>query len=291
MKRSNGIALIQILIIVSVLTIIAIYFTKTAQMQVKMATWSNDKAQAEVNLRSDKAELLFELLTQKKLNVESDNASITANKWNFYSEPFSISSQVIIQMQDLAGLINIHYPERLALKQLLVYGGMQEIDAVHWVESLLDYQDGDKLERQNGNENGFINGKIRNGNIPDISEVKHFGLPPSITGLLLSNTTMYRIGYFNPATSSIELLSSLSGNNNATQAVMMRRETPFDPVKFAEIIGIEQSDDLFFYPSNNLAIDFVSTVGYASISRKIVVKLNQYAAQHQLPVTQLAIIE
>ena len=57
--KQQGIALIQILLLTAILSILALYLTKTAQEQVTMAQWSNDKAQALVELHSVESQLMF----------------------------------------------------------------------------------------------------------------------------------------------------------------------------------------------------------------------------------------
>ena len=63
--KQRGIALVQVLLIVAVVSILALYFTQSARQQVKNATMMVDKAQALVELNNAEASILFSLLTEK----------------------------------------------------------------------------------------------------------------------------------------------------------------------------------------------------------------------------------
>ena len=115
--KQNGIALIQILIITAILSVMAMHFTTTARDQVQMAQWANDKSQAQIQLQSAQAQLLFEFLTNSKSSEVEVEPQIIASKWNFYNEEFTVlngllnnqissQSKVSVKMQDLAALIN-----------------------------------------------------------------------------------------------------------------------------------------------------------------------------------------
>ena len=59
----RGVALIQVLLVTSILSVLALYMTQTAKSQIQQAKWMNNKAQAHIELHSAESELLFELFT------------------------------------------------------------------------------------------------------------------------------------------------------------------------------------------------------------------------------------
>ena len=109
MKKNNGIALIQVLLITAIITVFALYLTQTSREQVQIAMWSQNKTQAYVNTHSAYSNVLFKLFTKQKVKV--DNApeqNAIESRWNFHNTPFNVlSSQV--KIQDQAGKLSIHF--------------------------------------------------------------------------------------------------------------------------------------------------------------------------------------
>ena len=82
----RGIALVQVLLIVAVLSILALYFTQSARQQVHNATLMVDKAQAYIELKNAQANILYALLTEQKDPEQTQNSQnqTLINKWNFH---------------------------------------------------------------------------------------------------------------------------------------------------------------------------------------------------------------
>ncbi|MEW6989433.1 general secretion pathway protein GspK [Colwelliaceae bacterium 6441] len=278
--KQQGIALIQVLLIVAVLSVLALYLSKTAQDQVRIAQWSVDKAQAIVDLHSTEAELLFTLLTETKF----EGTSSIAKKWNFYNEPFKITKTVQIKMQDQAGLINAHFPVRERLQKFIEHNDTSDSAVV--VDTLLDWQDLDNIPGRNGNENDTINSPIRNGKIPHIQDLVHISaISSKLFTLLQKNMTINRIGYYNPMNSPVELLKSIVTEGVANQIVQLRKNKQLTKESFSQLTNLREEGDIFFYPSNNIAIEMTSKIGESMVKKKIVVQINPYATVDVSPVS------
>ncbi|WP_076410997.1 general secretion pathway protein GspK [Shewanella sp. UCD-KL12] len=88
--KQKGIALFQVLLITAVISIMAMQFTQTARNQISIASTIVDRVQAQSELRSAEAELLFSLITEKRQRDIHSNNSYAQN-WNFYGKPFGLT--------------------------------------------------------------------------------------------------------------------------------------------------------------------------------------------------------
>jgi general secretion pathway protein K len=278
--KQRGIALIQVLLIVAMLSVLALYLSKTARDQVKIAQWYVDKGQALVELQSTEAELLFTLLTESKL----DSKSPIVKKWNFYSGPFEFNKTVTVSMQDQASLINAHFPERDRLLQFIQRHGFSQSLVI--LDTLLDWQDADSISRRNGDETASANKAIRNGAIPNIEDLAHINaIPSKLFTLLQNNMTIYRVGYYNPMYSPVELLQVFMNEETAKQIVQLRKSKQLTKSSFSQLSGIKEEGDIFFYPSDNIAIEMTSEIGESMVKKKIVVHIKPYAKLDSTPVS------
>jgi len=282
-NNQQGIALIQVLLISATLSVLALYLTQTAKSQVQQAQWGDDRSQAQVAVHSAEALLLFELLTKKKTPTisASGNDDVTITKlWNFSALPFKINNNVMVKIQDQSGLIQLHYPNRTRLKKLIATTGLSQNQVEVVIDNLLDWQDIDNIQRQNGAEAIEYGGAefIRNGAVPSIHDVIHVkSISLAIQQLLLRNATIYKSGAFSPINAPAELLYSLTNKSAVEQVIALRRLNRLTSKQFSEITGIVEDDSVYFYTSNYLMIDLTSSIGEAKANKQIFIHLQPYA--------------
>ncbi len=87
--RQQGIALFQVLLITAVISIMAIQFTQTARNQLSIASTIVDRVEAQAQLRTTEAELLYSLITEKR-QQDTLSPNVYSRKWNFYGKPFTL---------------------------------------------------------------------------------------------------------------------------------------------------------------------------------------------------------
>jgi general secretion pathway protein K len=263
----SGIALVQVLLIVAVLSILALYFTQSARNQVHNATLMVDKAQAYVELHNAEANILYALLTEDKnpqSRKQTDNQSNSAliTNWNFHDKEFKYNEYVNIALQDLRGLLNLHYPNKQRLTQLLTYSGLNDYDAQLTSQQIIDWQSVDARSDYLPN-----NVTARHAAIHDISELKHLGLQPKQLNALQDNTTQYKKGLFNPMTAPDSLLNALLSNDVASHVIMLRNAKQLTVNEFAQVTGFYESEDIILYPSNLFKVTLQAHVGDANIKK------------------------
>jgi general secretion pathway protein K len=287
-NRQQGIALIQVLLISAVLSVLAIYLTSTAKDQVKIAQWTDEKAQALINQHSAQSQLMFTLLTQSRVQEERSKKGI-ARQWNFFAKAFDIDNGVSIKIQDQAGLIHAHFPNEDHLKSLIGTYGKQANSISAIFDALLDWQDLDSIPRLNGNESSSSIIPIRNGAIPDVHDFKFVrGVAPELYDALFNNTTIFRLGIFNPMNAPQQLLAAITSRDIAAQVIKLRNNNQLTNRLFSQITGIQENDSTIFYPSNFMAIEFESSVGQSMVKKSMTIQIMPYASGNNSPLNILS---
>jgi general secretion pathway protein K len=303
--KNAGIALIQVLLITAILSVLALYLSKTARDQVTVARWLDDKASAQIAIHSAEAQILFSLFTEPFLaessvssdetieqdaEVDREQPLALKNIWNFFGHPFAINNQVTIRMQDQAGLINAHYLISKIIRTLIESQEYSEIEANVMIDHLLDWQDIDSIARINGNEDQGFDKNIRNGAMSSIYDLVHIsGIPPSILPLLYQNVTIYHRGNFNPMNASVELLAALSNQDIAEQVNELRINRQLNRKNFKELTDIKEDDDIFMFPSNYLAITIVGQVGEVQARKAMIISIQPNASNNLAPLNTYSI--
>jgi len=290
MKKQQGIALIQVLLITAILTVLALYLTSTAKDQVKVAQWADDKASALIALHNAETKLVFTLLTtSKQKNIPTNSLEKISTKWNFFNKTFAINSMVNAKIQDQSALIHAHFPDVNLLKPLLMSHGKNVNEANAIVDNLLDWQDLDNIPRINGDESLNALQAIRNGALPDVHDFYFInGLDTGLSQLLAENTTLYGKGFFNPMNASKELLAAITNVAIAEQIIQLRESRQLSNSQFSQLTGIVENEKILLYPSNVLEISLVSQVGISVVKKKIIIELTPYANEYQSPINILS---
>jgi general secretion pathway protein K len=283
--RQRGIALIQVLLLSGILSVLVLYFTQTARQQVALASYANDRATALANLQSAKSVLLFKLLTEHKLaeyqdNADGDVSNMAPHNWNFYGAPFKVINGVQASLQDQSGLISAHFLDAELLNKILLANGVDSAQANKITGRLLDWQDIDNLSADFAAETNTLGRYIRNGHIPDLSDLTHIpGISPDIYPLLTHIMTIHYAGRFNPMAAPKPVLKGVLNESAYIQVNGMREDNALSKKQFSAVSGIQEAEDIWFTPSNFLQMSITSTVGEVSISQRWMLVLNPYSSK------------
>ncbi|WP_337993195.1 hypothetical protein [Thalassomonas actiniarum] len=241
---------------------------------------------AEIALHSAESQLLFTLMTQKKF--PEDGVDPLVLLWNFYGQEFQFNDLVRLSIQDQAGLLNLHTIHQGRFLALLQSNGLSEQRSTEILARLLDWQDSDALVRANGRESSVEFGSVRNGAIPDITELEHvLELSPEEKQLIYQNCGIFFLGDFNPMMAPIPLIASLSDQLSAQQIALLRESNQLTRTNFIEITDIKEEEDMRFYPSNVMKVIFKSSVNKAFVTRELVISLSPYAKNNLSPINVL----
>ena len=91
MRKQRGVALIQVIIITSIILLLTIFFLSVAKSQVARAAALQAKSLAYMAQYSGKNRVLFGLLTK-------DSMQLREQGWNFYGQAFSINEHTKVQL-------------------------------------------------------------------------------------------------------------------------------------------------------------------------------------------------
>lgn len=293
MKTSNGIALIQTLLIVAILSILVLFIISSAKSQVEQAYQFNNKVEAQIRLHSAEAKILFDLLTRNKFELMSSNLIGDSPLWNFYGKSFDFNKNIKVLIQDQSGLLNLHFINQELLKKVLINKGLDDIESNQVVDILLDWQDLDSDERINGLEENTSNYTIRNGAIPSLADIKNIkSISPVIRNELIAIGTIYQTGALSILNAHEDILSALIQDDNALQLVLNAREKgELSLGMFTDLTGVNENDRQYFYTSNYLMIQLTAVVEGSKATKKIFLNLNPYAEGESLPFNVFKVVE
>lgn len=302
-KRSQGIALFQVLLITAVISILAIQFTQTAKNQISIASTIVDRTQAQALMRTTEAELLFALITEPRRRDEHSQNDY-AKVWNFYGEsfirepsdhkPLDNSGRVEVTLQDQNGLLSLYrgfrpkllerlirlvmadYPAEKAYDEPLVEDGL-ELSVL--ANSLIDWQDRDDFLLINGAESQFYKTPGMPTNLPlqTYEELKLVrGFTPQLLEALWPYVTIRPQDYFNPMQAPEPLMSLLVSEERAKEILRLREAGQLDSDQFERLSGLEVDENMFFFTSGQLRIELMVKVKDVVLTKRIEMLIQPY---------------
>lgn len=284
----QGVALIQVLVIVAILSVMGLSFTRETRAALQVAKWNSDRMQAELNIRDAEAVLLYQLITvDRSVDGIPEGKSPLTQRWNFWGDYFSFSDETRIAIRDQSSLLHVNYPEEDYFVRLAVHLGYDPDDAAGLLDEMLDWQDLDDVPRNNGAERDqYPEGGIRNGAVPSVDELRLLSsIQKDSEDKLIRELTLYRRGGLNLYNASETLIGALTTSVAADQVKQLRQNRSITIEQFKRITGIEESFSVIFANTNYLAIDIESQVGESSASSHTVLQLNTKAEAAVSPLT------
>ncbi|WP_282064752.1 general secretion pathway protein GspK [Vibrio rotiferianus] len=252
--RQQGVALIQVLLISTILSIFALQINQTSRNQVLLAKGFIDKSDAINKIRTARSQLFYALSVEARTqDGGSDNK--LAKTWNFYNKPFKAPNGVVIKIQDIGGLLKLTNATSTQLYQVLQNIGLTKEEADVYVASLQDWQDGDDLTRFNGMETDeYLEQGMRpprNSRIQFLEELEAVnGMKPQAWARLKPLITTQPVAQFNPYTAPEEVLSALYSDSIAQRVKSLRQQESYVTSQdFQQETGIYPGEWETVYPS------------------------------------------
>ena len=146
--NQSGVALIQVLLITTIISLLAIRFTDTARNQLDIASKFEDRIRAQLLARSALNELIFIELSDNVQSVrvtgkEPDDLQSYKARINYWGESFAWGESISITMQDLNGLAPQRHPNHPIWRKLLHNLGLPSEDVDRYLGEFVDIQDPD----------------------------------------------------------------------------------------------------------------------------------------------------
>lgn len=255
--KQKGLALIQVLILASLLVVLGIAFTSIAQKQVKSAKALQDRASAFLMSYSAKNDVLFKLSTE-------EHSSLIGQGWKFYGSPFSLYEGVTIEVQDLNGLYSLPaLVSEYELAVLLSHVADSRQSKVA-AAAIVDWIDGDNTIRVGGAEQANYQNSVtvRNGPILTYSELLYIkGVTQEIADFMGRTTTFIPTPTFNPFSAPNEVLESLyPTNSGVSSAIRMRESEPNNIDGFQRALNIRSDEALSYIIGPNYKVRIKANV-------------------------------
>lgn len=265
-KQQSGVALIQVLLLTTLLLMMALHFTLSSAQQVDIASSLDDKLQAELKLRTVENELLFALLTLPKSEgfAEITKAHPIGKIWNFHGGTFYPIDDVSVQLQDLNGLVSLYgMRQREYLVPIFSGLGFTELQIRQIFDSLQKWQS----ERpQFGRPDA-----LRHNFLPHLSELKF--LHPMTVGQYAKAEkllTTFPTFQFNPRNAPDELLLLLYPAI-AQPLIKLRKSSTLSANRFIQLARISDDDEtLTFTTSDTFHVTLEARHGQAVAKKSFI---------------------
>jgi general secretion pathway protein K len=260
--NQTGVALIQVLLLVILLMLMSLHFSLTSKQYVNQAISLQDKATAEVQLKTLESEVLFALMTQSRNDVtlESAQTNAVSRTWNFYGEVFEPFPNTKVSIQDMNGLLSVYGNiNNETLERLLVQLGKTKEQAREIVFNINQWQG---LEELNFSNN--LDGQVREDFLMNVNELKHIaGIDEALYKKLAPLVSNYSTLLFNPMTAPAELLRGQISNDVIEEINTLRRSNSLSRTRFIEMTQIQEDDTITFSPGSKLKLSLVVEYGSA----------------------------
>jgi len=274
--KVKGIALIQILILVAILSVFLLAITADVRNQIKIAQIYSDKTKAMLKLKSAESELLFELLTKNKNDVTKLLGELLPI--NFYGKMVEYSDGIFVSIQDQAGLIDIHLATEPQFYRMLL-PSKGESQATYLAESLYNWQDKGEGSRLFA-EFGARVEQRKKSLVPTLFDFIHTPLiNEQEIGLIEENFTLNSPGFFNPQNAPVSVINVYFEEYIAQTLVSQRNAGDNDFQKFRGEFNFND-ESILFITSNNLEVAIVSIENDIEFKKVINVKLDPYSIEN-----------
>ena len=196
MKNSNGVALVMVLWVITILSVVVLEFSFAMRTEVNITRNYQEQlklyAVAEGSLQRAVAELILKQdprIQQMKQTVKAGEAPPEIREWvtdgREYPVPFE-QAEGVVRVTGEAGKVNINRVSDGLLRKIMTNLGLQAEARDVVVDSILDWRDPDDFIRVNGAENEYYQSlkepyDCKNGDFDSIEELMQVkGITPEL---------------------------------------------------------------------------------------------------------------
>jgi hypothetical protein len=125
----SGVALLQVLLVTIVFSLLALQFTKSAQTQISIAAAVENRVTTQLAVESTFNEVIFNYLsdTSVPFDVGADESNVRySGPLMTWAEPVQWTADILVQIQDLNGLLPQQYPSHPLWREVLRNRGLEE---------------------------------------------------------------------------------------------------------------------------------------------------------------------
>lgn len=273
MRKSEGVAIVQVLLLVSLMSIFALAITMDVRKQIVLAQSYKDRSRAQLDAKIIESELLFSLLSKSKQDFrEIYNA-------NFYGKPFTFSDNVIVTIQDQAGLLDLYSLTENSIYELFLTEYESSLAATYArsIYNWIQIGQGSRLHSEFGSNISDVK-LAKAPNVADFLNIKD--LPEEAYIFFKEHVTAYSPGFYVPTNSPEKILFSRYPEDVATNILGLREQPNVDVLSLSSTYEFDEETTNFF-TSNNLSITIQASYEKVTYTKTIVIALDPYAALHE----------
>jgi general secretion pathway protein K len=291
-KNSQGIALIQVLIISIILTMLGIYINQTVRSQIGIVSIMKSAFELNLELENTEAELLHALLTQKRYQKQ-DSENRLVKKWNFYGKPFALNENTTVVIQDLSSLLSLNTLNNTLARNLFKELGFEGHNVRTFLDSLADWKDKDDLKRLNGAESDYYRyikkPGPRNAYLQTVGEVESIQQGTFLTTAQWQHYfTDVIFSRFNPLNAPALLLKVFLNNDAAYEEVLQQRNAnTLTGHNFYQLTSIDQDESITFGTGRLLKITLLVKGQNNKLSKEFIVELRPRSLSRPIIISQL----
>jgi len=261
-KAQEGVALIQVLLISTIISLLAIRFSYTAREQINTATAFEQRIKAVQQLKSIQSKIIYTLLTQSTL-TQANELFPLSESWNFYGKPFSLEKSenisITVTMQDIAGLLPQQFITWPMWRTILQNMDYTEYQAKQVQGEINDSQDRDADSWIVGNiEPITVSGESEYRNLPIQlpQEIDRFfsEMPDKLTDIK-QISMQYPIAGFNIMHAPERLITLLFSREDAAEIIKKREEKQLSKTDIIGFLSDSYDAELYsFYPASQIKL-------------------------------------
>ena len=276
MRRQQGVALVQVLLVTTIIILLVMQLSLTAADQVKRAQQLKDRSEAALYLHSRESALFYTLLTES-LYSTSGSTNPYASNWNFHGEAFVVDG-LEITLQDQSGLMRFPVLSVFDFERLLTTLGLGPTLARNLAQQLANWIG----IRASGS--GRPVGAMMRGESGD--PVQYFaellllpGMDEQLYGKLAELMTLYPTPGFNPMTAPAPLLRMRMPESTLRAVLAARTKGELDQNRLWQLAGISADEVVIVYTGPGIGIGIAGDYRGVALRRNVVVGVEPYKAE------------
>lgn len=276
MRRQKGVALVQVLLVTTIIILLVMQLSLTAAEQVRRAQALQDRSEAALYLHSREVALLYTLLTES-LVPSPGSANPYAASWNFHGEPFVVDG-LEITLQDQSGLMPFPVSGVTDFEELLTVLGLgptraREIAAglAHWlgIAAPGSSRPGDAMMRGGTADPVQYFGELR----------FLAGMDERLYARLAELMTLYPTPGFNPLTAPAPLLRMQMPESTLGAVLEARRKGELDERRLWQLARIGADEVVLPFVGPGIGIRISGEYRGITLRRHLIVGVEPYKAR------------
>lgn len=278
--RQRGVALVQVLLVTTIIILLVMQLSLTAAEQVRRAQALKDRSEAQLYLHSREVALLYTLLTEPLIASPASSNPYAAS-WNFHGEPFAVDG-LKFTVQDQSGLMRFPTSGVADFERLLPVLGLGTAEARNLAEYLRHWL-GITLPGGMRPGDAMIRGAA-GGPVQYFGELKFLtGMDEQLYRQLAELMTLYPTPGFNPLTAPVPLLRMRMSESVLGPMLEARRNGELDRDGLWQIarIGTDETTSPFVGPG--IGVQIVGEFRGVTLRRHVVVGVEPYELQPLMP--------